>query len=127
MADLDKKKSKPLTFAGKFRVPGVFLFLLAINGLYSTILTCVTIGLTALAQALDSKQAHTSFGKLPLSVEETAAAYNFPKAKRDDISKIYMGELSKKLNTGVGSPGPAYMFEDNIKYDVVSTQFMINS
>ena len=78
------------------------------------------IGLTALAQALDSKQAHTSFGKLPLSVEETAAAYNFPKAKRDDISKIYMGELSKKLNSGVGSPGPAYMFEDNIKYDMAS-------
>lgn len=28
--------------------------------------------LTALAQALDSKQAHTSFGKLPLSTEKTA-------------------------------------------------------
>jgi hypothetical protein len=27
------------------------------------------LGLTALAQALDSKTAHTSFGKLPLSVE----------------------------------------------------------
>ena len=28
-----------------------------------------------------------------------------------------MGELSKKLNTGAGSPGPAYMFEDNVKFD----------
>ena len=73
--------------------------------------------MTALAQALDSKQAHTSFGKLPLSTEPTAANYNFPKAKRDDIQKVYMGELSKKLNTGAGSPGPAYMFEDNIKFD----------
>jgi hypothetical protein len=36
-----------------------------------------------------------------------------------------MGELSKKLNTGAGSPGPAYMFEDNIKYDVVSTAFVL--
>ena len=33
------------------------------------------IGLTALAQALDSKQAHTSFGKLPLSIERTAPAF----------------------------------------------------
>ena len=33
-----------------------------------------------------------------------------------------MGELSKKLNSGVGSPGPAYLFEDNIKYDVVSIE-----
>ena len=53
-------------------------------------------------------------------MEETAAAYNFPKAKRDDISKIYMGELSKKMNAGVGSPGPAYMFSDDIKFDIVS-------
>ena len=35
----------------------------------------IWIGLTALAQALDSKQAHTSFGKLPLSIEKTAPAY----------------------------------------------------
>ena len=28
------------------------------------------IGLTALSQALDSKGAHTSFGKLPLSTEK---------------------------------------------------------
>jgi hypothetical protein len=53
-------------------------------------------------------------------VEETAAAYNFPKAKRDDIAKIYMGELSKKMNAGVGSPGPAYKFDDNIKFEIVS-------
>jgi hypothetical protein len=43
----DKKRSKPLTFAG----------------------------LTALSAALDSKQAHTSFGKLPLSIEKTSASY----------------------------------------------------
>jgi len=42
--EAEKRKSKPLTFAG----------------------------LTALAAALDSKQAHTSFGKLPLSKETTA-------------------------------------------------------
>ena len=33
----------------------------------------VVLDLTALAQALDSEQAHTSFGKLPLSVEKTSA------------------------------------------------------
>lgn len=59
-------------------------------------------------------------------MEETAAAYNFPKAKRDDIAKIYMGELSKKLNSGAGSPGPAYMFEDNVKYDMVSAPSISN-
>ena len=37
----EKKKMKPITFAG----------------------------LTALSQALDSQTAHTSFGRLPLSVE----------------------------------------------------------
>ena len=50
--DAERKKTKPLTFAG----------------------------LTALAAALDSKQAHTSFGKLPLSVEKTAP--NFGKQIR---------------------------------------------
>jgi hypothetical protein len=58
------------------------------------------IGLTALAQALDSKQAHTSFGKLPLSNEATAPNYNFPKAKRDEGQKLYIGELTKIENTG---------------------------
>jgi hypothetical protein len=62
------KKSKPLTFAG----------------------------LTALAMALDSKQAHTSFGVMPLSVEKTEPKYGFPQAKRDDGEKLFMGEISKK-------------------------------
>ena len=53
------RKAKPLTFAG----------------------------LTALAQALDSKQARTSFGKLPLSTEASAAAYRVPKAHRDDAAE----------------------------------------
>jgi len=51
--------------------------------------------LTSLAQALDSKQAHTSFGKLPLSVEKTAETYSFPQAKRDDQAKVFLGELTK--------------------------------
>ena len=74
-------------------------------------------GLTALAQALDSKQAHTSFGKLPLSVEKTAPNYNFPKARRDEVEKLYMGELSKKGNAGKTSPGPAYMFKDEVRFE----------
>jgi len=80
----------------------------------------LNVGLTALAQALDSKQAHTSFGKLPLSTENTTAAYNFPKANRAEVSKLYMGELSKKANVGKTSPGPAYMFNDEIKFETVS-------
>lgn len=73
------KKIKPLTFAG----------------------------LTALAMALDSKQAHTSFGNLPLSVEKTEPKFGFPQAKRDDGDKLFMGEISKK-QFGKVSPGPIY-------------------
>ena len=83
------KKSKPLTFAG----------------------------LTALAQALDSKQAHTSFGKLPLSVEKTQPNFGFSQAKRDDNTKVYLGELTTKHNQGKNSPGPIYNYmADETKY-----------
>ena len=61
-----------------------------------------------MAQALDSKQAHTSFGKLPLSTEKTSAAYQVPKAPRDNGAKLFMGELTKTDNAGKNSPGPVY-------------------
>jgi hypothetical protein len=32
--------------------------------------------------------------------------YNFPKAQRDDASKIYYGELTEIENIGKNSPGP---------------------
>ena len=76
----------------------------------STNLFLISLGLTALAQALDSKQAHTSFGKLPLSVERTNPAYQCPKAKRDDGEKLFMGELTKTDNAGKMSPGPIYNY-----------------
>lgn len=74
------------------------------------------IGLTALAQALDSKQAKTSFGKLPLSVEKSQPVFGFPQAKRDDGEKIFMGELTKQSGAGKQSPGPIYNYQDEIKY-----------
>jgi len=40
-----------------------------------------------------------------------------PKAKRDDGAKLFMGELTKTDNAGKNSPGPVYMFSDNVKYD----------
>ena len=42
----------------------------------------IIIELTKLARALDSKQARTSFGKLPLSKEKTAENYSFGKSNR---------------------------------------------
>ena len=75
------------------------------------------LGLTALSQALDSKQAHTSFGKFPLSTEKQAPMYQVPKAKRDDASKLFMGELTKTDNAGKISPGPIYLYKDQVKYD----------
>ena len=86
-----------------------------------TVKTNFTItGLTALAQALDSKTAHTSFGKLPLSVEKSEPAYRVPKAKRDDASKLFMGELTKLDNAGKNSPGPIYLYDDKVKFESVS-------
>lgn len=76
--------------------------------------------LTALAQALDSEQAHTSFGKLPLSVEKTAAQYSFAQADRWDGCKKFDSELTKTENIGKNAPGPQYMYEDKIKYSEVS-------
>ena len=78
------------------------------------------IDLTALAQALDSEQAHTSFGKLPLSTEQTAAKYGFPQADRWAASKIFVNELTKNENIGKNAPGPQYMYDDKIKYAEVS-------
>jgi len=116
--DGERKKVKPLTFAGKFSYnSGSGRHVVAPGSLKSFLFS---LGLTALAQALDSKQAHTSFGKLPLSVEKTAPQYNFPKAKRDDGAKLFMGELTKTDNAGKNSPGPVYIYQDQVKYDCVS-------
>ena len=82
----------------------------------------VYVDLTALAQALDSEQAHTSFGKLPLSVEKTAAQYSFTQANRWDGSKIFVNELTKNENIGKNAPGPQYMYDDKIKYSEVSAK-----
>ena len=78
------------------------------------------LDLTALAQALDSEQAHTSFGKLPMSVEKSQAQYSFPQANRWDGSKKFDAELTKTENIGKNAPGPQYMYEDRIKYSEVS-------
>lgn len=77
-----------------------------------------------LAQALDSKTAHTSFGKLPLSVEKSEPAYRIPKAAKAEIEKCYMGELTKNNNIGKNSPGPEYKYTDKIKYDQAPTWSM---
>ena len=80
----------------------------------------LSIDLTALAQALDSEQGHTSFGKLPLSVEKTAGCFSFPAAKRDDQAKVFIQDLTKTENIGKLGPGPQYAYEDKIKYKDVS-------
>jgi len=33
---------------------------------------------------------------------------------------MYIGELTKKENTGKTSPGPAYVYKDEIKFETVS-------
>ena len=85
------------------------------------------IGLTALAQALDSKQAHTSFGKLPLSKERTSEIYSFPQATRDDHAKVFLGDLTRQENIGKNSPDELYQYEDKIKYKEVSKLCQLNT
>ena len=87
---------------------------------------CV-LDLTALAQALDSEQAHTSFGKLPMSVEKSQAQYSFPQANRWDGSKKFDAELTKTENIGKNAPGPQYMYDDRIKYAEVSQKYWSKS
>lgn len=81
------------------------------------------IELTKLARALDSKQAHTSFGKLPLSREKTTQNYSFGKSNRAGQEKVFLGDLTKQENMGKKSPGPVYQFEENIKYKDVSFRY----
>lgn len=68
--------------------------------------------LTQLAHKLDSEQAHTAFGKLPLSYEETAPNYAFKKSTREAQAKVFLGELTVLENMAKGSPGPVYKYED---------------
>jgi len=42
-----------------------------------------------MGKALDSKANHTSFGKLPLSVEMTQPNFAFGKASRETQSKMF--------------------------------------
>ncbi|TNV77111.1 hypothetical protein FGO68_gene16742 [Halteria grandinella] len=73
--------------------------------------------LTQLALQLDSKQAKTSFGKLPLSDEKSQPVFGFTQAKRDESDKLYLGELTKTSNIAKQSPGPVYLYQDTIKYE----------
>ena len=135
-----QKKAKPLTFASMYSLrsinePEKFQQLFVNKSRLTDLkqlsqkicyanfyFSCTTIDLTALAQALDSQNAHTSIGKLPLSVEKSAPQFSFTQANRWDGSKIFVNELTKQENIGKNAPGPQYMYEDKIKYSEVSEQ-----
>jgi len=72
--------------------------------------------LNQLAMQLDSKQAKTSFGKLPLSHETTAPNYGFSHQSKALEAKKFIGALTVQENMGKGSPGPQYQYEDRIKF-----------
>ena len=77
-------------------------------------------GLNQLAIQLDSKQAKTSFGKLPLSDEHSEPQYTFGRSLREKQNKVFLGELTVQENMARGSPGPVYKYLDTIKYKDVS-------
>jgi len=67
-----------------------------------------------IATALDSPQAHTSFGKVPLSKEKTNPIYGFGTGNREKMQKVYYDE---ELNVPTrNSPGPKYQVKDNINF-----------
>jgi hypothetical protein len=72
---------------------------------------------TILAGALDSAQAHTSFGKLPLAREKTAPIYSFGTGTRDQLNKIFHSEELSASN-GLTSPGPKYVVQDNKNFHI---------
>jgi hypothetical protein len=72
---------------------------------------------------LDSKTARTSFGKLPLSDEKSQPVFGFTQAKRDESEKLYLGEITKTNNMAKQSPGPVYIYQDNIKYEQVFSYY----
>jgi len=78
------------------------------------------VALTSLALQLDSKTAKTSFGKLPLSDEKSNPVFGFTQAKRDEAEKLFLGDVTKNNNIAKQSPGPVYIYQDQIKYAEVS-------
>ena len=81
--------------------------------------------MTALALQLDSKQAKTSFGRLPLSTEKSNPVFGFTQAKRDEAEKLFLGDVTKNNNIAKQSPGPVYIYEDQVKYSKVSKPILI--
>ena len=79
-----------------------------------------------MAIQLDSKQARTSFGKLPMSTEKTAPNFSFGHGKREKQDKVYLGELTQQENIAKGSPGPVYMYDDQVKFRTVSYKIQIS-
>ena len=66
-------------------------------------------GFTAILMALDSETAHTSFGKLPLSKENSEPQYGFPGAKKEAADKVFVSEEHARTNNACKhSPGPMY-------------------
>jgi hypothetical protein len=58
-------------------------------------------------------------------VEESAPAYQFSKARRDDAQKCYIGELTKIENKGKISPGPTLVHgKDEIKFETAPSWSM---
>jgi hypothetical protein len=104
------KKQKPLTYAGNWTT---------YFQNFETHLKLI-IALTSLALQLDSKQAKTSFGKLPLSCEKSNPIFGFTQAKRDEAEKLFLGDVTKNNNIAKQSPGPVYIYQDQIKYTEVS-------
>ena len=102
-----EKKAKPMTLARQ------------------TYILLIVIELTSLALQLDSKQARTSFGKLPLSDEQSNPVFGFTQAKRNEGEKLYLGEVTKMNNIAKQSPGPIYEYQDAIKYDQVNNALIL--
>ena len=70
-----------------------------------------------IASALDSENAHTSFGRLPLSREQSKPIYSFGTGTRDNQYKVYYDEELSGI-VGRTAPGPKYEIQENANFGV---------
>ena len=78
-----------------------------------------------MANALNSKQAHSSFGKLPLDDEHTSPNYGFGTSTRAKADNVYLGKLTEIANIAKKGPGPCYGYEDKIKFSEVGEKQLV--
>ena len=54
-----------------------------------------------------------------MSDEKSNPVFGFTQAKREENQKLFLGDVTKNNNIAKQSPGPVYIYEDQIKFKKV--------